>query len=121
MQLHKQQGLSVLGELPGSWSFASEQDAGKEAPQLEGAVGRMLTLSHSPLLSLQLPLISMAEGWLLKHRQRGRDENQRQHDRLEMLIEDQETFCSLLSHIHPCISVLGSRLGYGLQNPHAIL
>lgn len=70
MQLYKQQGLSVLGDLPGSWGFASEQGAGKEAARLKGPAGRMLTLSHSPLLPLQLPLISMAEGWLPRRRQR---------------------------------------------------
>lgn len=70
VQLHEQQGLSVLGEVVGSWSFTSEQGAGKEAARLKGTAGTMLTLSHSPFLSLQLPLISMAEAWLPRHRQR---------------------------------------------------
>lgn len=42
----------------GSWSFAPEQGAGKEPAGLKAAAGRTLTLSHSPLLSLQLPLMS---------------------------------------------------------------
>lgn len=37
-----------------------------------------------------------------------------------MLIKEQETICLLLSHIHLCISVLGSALGYGPQNPRGI-
>ena len=70
VQFYKQQGLSVLGDLLGSWSFISEQGAGEEAARLEGAAGGMLTLSHSPFLSLQRPLISTAEGWLPRRRQR---------------------------------------------------
>lgn len=69
VQFYKQPGLSVLGDLLGSWSFASEQGAGKEAAWLKGAAGRILALSQNPFLSLQLPLISMAEGWLPRSRQ----------------------------------------------------
>lgn len=69
VQLYKQQGLSVVRDRLGSWSFTSEQDASQEAARLGGTVGRMLTTSHSPLPFFQLPLTSMAEGWVSRHRQ----------------------------------------------------
>lgn len=69
VQRYKKQRLSAVRDQLGSWSFTSEQDAGKGAARLEGAAGRMLTPSHSPLPFFQLPLISMAKGWLPRHRQ----------------------------------------------------